>query len=179
MDIALFILLTLCTLAGVVLAAFQLPGLWLILACGAGYDGYFGWTRIGWMWWVGIVAAAIAVETFDTLAGMFAARKAGASRRAAIGALIGGFVGMIVLSVPIPIPGVGAIIGGLLGCFFGALLAEMSLNRQLTTGMKVGAFAAIGKLIGLTLKTSTAAIIAGTLISLAAWSTFGSASVLR
>ncbi len=176
---ALFILLTLCTLAGVALAAFQLPGLWLILACGAGYDGYFGWTRIGWMWWAGIVVAAIAVEIVDTLAGVLAARKAGASRRAAIGALIGGFIGMIVLSVPIPIPGVGAIVGGLLGCFFGALLAELSLNKHMSVGMKVGGFAVLGKIVGLTIKTSAAAIIAGTLISLAAWSTFGSDSMLR
>ncbi|HWL91947.1 MAG TPA: DUF456 domain-containing protein [Phycisphaerae bacterium] len=178
MEIAALGMLTVVALLGVALAAFQLPGTWLILAAAAGYDWYFDWQRFGWKWLIGLLIFAGLAEVVDTLAAVVAAKRAGASRRAAIGAVIGGFVGMILISVPIPIPVVGAVIGGLMGCFLGALLAELSLNKDIATGARVGLFATIGKIFGLVAKTSAAAVIAGTVISLAAWSTFWPANTL-
>lgn len=178
LEYASFAGLVVVALVGVLLAALQLPGVWLILAAAAGFDWSQGWRMIGWKWFAALIAIAIMAEVFDALSGVIAARKAGASRRAAVGALLGGFIGMIMLSVPIPIPGVGAIVGGLLGCFLGALIAELSLNKDLATGAKVGLFATIGKIIGLAARTSAAAAVAGTVISLAAWSIFFTSSAV-
>ena len=69
------------------------------------------------------------------------------------GALIGGIVGMIAFSLPMPI--IGTIAGGLIGCFAGAFIAELTDPRHAATNVdpldhsvRVGAFAAFGRLIG-------------------------------
>ena len=129
MSIALLIGLAVICVAGVVLAALQLPGTWLILAAALAYDWYGGWTEIGWKWLVGLAVVAVIAEVADSASAVLLARRAGASRRASIGALVGGFAGMFVLSVPLPL--VGTIVGGLVGCFVGAWrqLVVSPMNR--------------------------------------------------
>ena len=169
MDIVSLILLGVVAVAGVLLAVFQLPGTWLILAAAAGYDWYHDWQRIGWPWLVGLLAVAVAAEIADTASSMLAARKAGASRRASFGALIGGFAGMIFLTAALPIPVVGTIAGGMLGCFLGALIAEMTVRDDLAAGARVGVFATLGRLVGMLVKTGSAFAIAGAALGLAIW----------
>ncbi|MBN2560952.1 MAG: DUF456 domain-containing protein [Phycisphaerae bacterium] len=164
-DALLLIALVLLALGGTFLAALQLPGTWLILASAAGYDWYYGWQRIGWRWLVALAAVAAVAELLDTIASVAAARRAGASRRAAVGALLGGFLGMIILSVPIPI--VGTIAGGLVGCFVGALVAEMTVRDDIRAGARVGLFATLGRLVGIAGKTAAAMAIAGAAVCLA------------
>ncbi len=172
----LLIALILFALAGIVLAAFQLPGTWVILAAAIGYDWYFGFQRLGWKWLVALAAVAVIAEVLDSLFAVAMARKAGASRRAAVGALIGGFVGMFVLSLPMPV--VGTIAGGLLGCFAGAFLAELThpahpagaeldSGDRIALGTRVGVFAAIGRIMGLLAKMAAAFVIAGAAVALA------------
>ncbi len=163
MDIPLFIVLVLIAFAGLLLAALQLPGTWLILAAAAGYDWYYGWERFGWTWLVPLVLVAGAAELFEFLAGALVARMGGASRRASIAALVGGVLGMIFLSIPLPV--VGVIVGGLIGCFGGALLAELSLKKDVLTGTRVGVFAVAGRLLGTVAKISAAVVIAGITVS--------------
>lgn len=172
MDYLLLIILVFLAVAGVVLAVFQLPGTWLIIVAAVGYDWYHDWQRFGWLWLVILILFAGLVELFEFLAGALVARQAGASRRAAVCAMLGGFLGMFLFTIPIPIPGVGTIIGGLLGCFLGALVGELSLDKDLKTGARVGTFATIGRLIGLIAKSSAAIVIAGTTVSLAVYSFF-------
>ena len=95
MDYVILVLFALVAVAGVVLAVFQLPGIWLILAATAGYDWLYDWQRFGWKWLIALGLLAACAEVFDVLAGMAAARRAGASRRAAGGARIGGCRGLI------------------------------------------------------------------------------------
>ncbi len=163
MEIFLFSVLLLLSLAGLLLAAFQLPGAWLILLAAAGYDWYFGWQRFGWEWLLPLVLVAAAAEVFEFMAGALVARHGGASRRASIAALVGGVLGMFFLAIPLPV--VGVIVGGLIGCFAGALLAELSLNKDVLTGTRVGLFAVVGRLIGTIGKTAAAVVIAGVVVS--------------
>lgn len=165
METLLFIGLVAIALAGVVLAAFTLPGSWVILASAVGYDGYFGWQRFGWKWLAALGAIALAAEIIELAASAVVAGKAGASRRAAIGSLIGGFAGMILLSVSVPV--IGTILGGFIGCFIGALAGEMTLRDDLRTGLRVGLFATLGRLLGMMVKVSAAMAIAGAVVSLA------------
>jgi len=157
--------LVLLAVGGIVLAVFQLPGTWLILAGAAAYDWHYGWQRIGWKWLVVLLVLAGLAELLDTLASLIAARKAGASRRAAVGALLGGLIGMIVLSVPVPV--IGTVIGGLVGCFVGALIAELTVRNDLAAGARVGVFVTIGRLMGIMAKTAAALAIAGATVLLA------------
>ncbi len=165
-DVTLILLLALVAAAGLGLAVLQLPGIWLILAAGVAYDWYFDWSRITWVWLLALLGLAVASEIFDALAGAFAARKAGASKQATIGAFIGGFAGMIIFSIPIPV--LGTVVGGLLGCFCGALIGEMSVRSDMTAGTKIGTYAVLGKVIGIVAKTGAALAVAGGLLTLAA-----------
>jgi len=165
-DVTLILLLALVAAAGLGLSVLQLPGIWLMLAAGVAYDWYFDWSRITWMWLLALLGIAIASEIFDALAGAFAARKAGASKQATIGAFIGGFAGMIVFSIPVPV--LGTIAGGLLGCFLGALIGELSVRSDVAAGTKIGAFAVMGRIIGIVAKTGAALAVAGGLLTLAA-----------
>ena len=162
--ISLTLLIVFC-LIGIVLAAFAMPGTWLILVSTILYDWYYGWQRIGWRWLVALGVAALIAEGLEMLASVAAAKRAGASRRAAVGALVGGFAGMLLFSVPVPI--IGTIIGGLIGCFVGAVGAELTVKDDLAKGAKVGLFATMGRLGGLMAKTAAAMAMAGAAVSLA------------
>ena len=165
MSVLLLVMLSLFALAGILLSVLQLPGTWLIIACAIGYDWYHGWQSLGWQWLVGLGAVAVVAELIDSLAAVAAVRRAGASRRAAVGSLIGGFSGMILLSLPVPI--LGTIAGGLLGCFLGALVGEMTVRDDLGAGARAGLFATLGRVIGMMAKTAAALMIAGATVSLA------------
>lgn len=170
-DTLLLISLAVLAFIGIGLAVFQLPGTWLILASAAGYDWYYDWQRIGWKWLACLFVLAVVAEVVDNLASIVAARRAGASRRAVIGALVGGFLGMILFSIPIPV--IGTVAGGLAGCFVGALVMELTVRDDVRAGAKVGSFATLGKLIGLIAKTGAAMAIAGAAVVLAALDVWG------
>ncbi len=165
-DALLLILLIVLSLGGVVLAVLQLPGVWLILIAAAGYDWWYGWDRLGWRWLAALAGVAVAAEIVDALAAMVAVKRAGASRRATIGALVGGFAGMLLLSVPVPV--LGTVIGGIAGCFAGAVIGELSVRDDLSASARVGLFAALGRAAGLMIKTAAAIGVAGVAVSLAA-----------
>lgn len=170
--------LGLMALVGLGLAVFQLPGTWLILISAVGYDWFYGWSRLTLKWLVALALIAIAAEVFELVAGAFVSGKAGASRKAMIGAVVGGFAGMVVLTAAIPIPVVGTIIGGLIGCFVGAVVGEMSVHSEMGRSARVGIFAVIGRIIGLVAKTSAAVLIAGVTFTLALMSMLADAPVV-
>lgn len=165
--------LALACLAGLLLAAFQLPGVWLILIAGMCYDWRHGFAAIGWKWLAALAVVALAGEVIETLASVAMARRVGAGRRAAVGALLGGFAGMFLLSLPLPL--IGTIAGGVLGCFAGAALAEWTNpdfglragDDRLAHGARVGVFAAIGRVLGLMVKLAAAFVVAGAVLTLA------------
>jgi len=161
----LLTLFSIFCLAGVCLSTLQLPGNWLILAAAIGYDAYYHWQRFGWKWLVAFGALAAAAELAELLASAVVAQRAGASRRAGIGALVGGFAGMILLSIPVPI--IGTIVGGLVGCFAGALVMEMTLHDDVAKGTRVGVFAAVGRMLGLVVKLGVSMAMAGASVSMA------------
>ncbi len=162
-EIVAVILLILCCVVGVLITALRLPGTWLIVA-GAAVFGWWGdWTRVTVTLLVVLIGIGLAGEAIELLASIFTARRAGASRRAAWGGLIGGIVGMFLLSLPVPV--VGTIVGALLGCFAGAMLAELSVRKELGQGAKVGVFSAAGFALGAVAKLAVAMVMAGVLLT--------------
>ena len=116
-----------------------LPGLPIIWVSLLGYGLYDGWVDYGWKTMAAtglVVAVSIAV---DQLAGIYGAKKFGASRAGMIGSFVGAIVGVIVLSIP----------GLILGTFFGAMLCEMAFSkRNLKESLASGAGALLGFLAG-------------------------------
>jgi uncharacterized protein YqgC (DUF456 family) len=94
-----------------------------------------------------LTAAAIAI---DFAASAFGARKFGASPRAVIGAGLGALVG-IFFGLP----------GLLLGPFVGAVVGELSANRELRQAGKAGLGTWIGLLLGSVAKVALAFLMVG------------------
>ncbi len=166
MDWVWFVLLCLMCISGIALAMLKLPGTWIILIAAVVFSWQSGWERPATIiLWI-LLGIAIVAEVVEIAASLVTVRRAGASTRASWGAMIGGFAGMLFLSFPLPI--IGTIIGGIVGCFLGAAIAEMTLDRGLQQGARVGFFAAVGQVFGMVAKAGLAMVMAGTAVT-AAW----------
>jgi len=135
--------LVIAGLAGVVLPA--LPGHVLILAglvIGAWADGFM---RVGP--WTMAVIATIAVASYgiDFAAAALGARHLGASPRAMTGAALGTIAGFF-FGVP----------GLILGPFVGAVVGELTANRDMVRAGKAGVAAWVGFAIGTAVKVGLA-----------------------
>lgn len=138
MHVALWILaiaLVAVGVAGTVLPA--LPGallvfLGILLAAWADHFARIGiWTLIV----LGVLTAL--AHTIDLLITLLGVRRSGASGRAAIGAGLGALVGLF-----FGIPGL------ILGPFVGAVLAELTVHRDVARAGRAGLAAWIGYLVG-------------------------------
>ena len=158
-DVVLIVILLFVCALGMLLAVLQLPGTWLIVAGATGYALYYDWQRIGMYAVIAGAVVAVLAEAGETLSGLVAAKRAGASRRAAWYGLFGGLAGALLLTVPVPL--VGTIVGAVIGCFVGAFLAEMQEGRSLQAGARSGTYSAIGRALGSVLKILAALIISG------------------
>ncbi|UCG33097.1 MAG: DUF456 domain-containing protein [Phycisphaerales bacterium] len=157
--------LTLAALLGVLLAALQLPGTWLILAAAIVYDWCYDWAKLGLVVLSVLAGLAVLGEVVEFAASYVFAGKAGGSRRAAWGGVIGGLVGMFVFTLPVPV--LGTIAGGIIGCFVGAIVGEMTRHDDLQRSARVGIGAALGHIAGMIAKLALAFVIAGVAVSLA------------
>lgn len=166
--LALLILINLVWLATVI---FYLPGNWLMVIT----TGLFAW----WQWDQGIFSIytliAIALlatigEIIEFLGGMHGARKAGASKRAAIGAIFGAIAGAMIGTVWIPIP----VLGTLLGCCAGAAAVtcgiELMLIKNMDHSIRSGLGAGFGVFIGTTGKFIVGILIWTIIAITAFWS---------
>lgn len=142
------ILLPVLGLAGPGLVLFSLPGTWLLLAIAGVAE-----------WWteprlfspatiVCVLVLAATGEAWEFFVSSQRARRAGAGKRGAIGALAGGMVGAILGTVFIPVPLVGTLVGGGAGAFALSATLERAGGAALPAAMRVGRAAASGQLIG-------------------------------
>ncbi len=143
---------------GVLLAMVRLPGSWLVLVAAVACSWRFDWTRPPWQLLIILAVLAIVGELVEFLGSAVTARRAGASGRTSLAALVGGIVGMFVFSIPLPV--IGTILGGLLGCFLGAVVAEVTVRRDTMHGVQVGFFAAVGQVLGILGKTMVTFVMA-------------------
>lgn len=157
MDMFLYGIAAACIVGG--LAAAIVPGLpgiplifagiWLI----SGADHYH---HLGLWWLLAIALIGTIGLMLDVLAGALGAKRAGASRRAVLGALAGTCVGLF-----FGLPGL------LLGPFIGAVVGELSAGNSMLRSTHVG----IGTWIGLIFGTLVKMVASMTMVALfaAAW----------
>lgn len=150
MDWFYYLLLALVMVAGLSLNLLSMPGLWLMWAATILYGWVTGWVYIGWVGLLVLLILAIAAEAAEAVLGGAAAKKAGGSTRAAIGAMIGGFLGAIFLTFGLFV--IGTVIGACLGSAAGALLAELTVRRHPVHLSRVGWAAAQGRLLAVLVK---------------------------
>jgi uncharacterized protein YqgC (DUF456 family) len=147
-------------LFGLFINVMTLPGLWLMAAT-FGIYGWLTWSRhyVGWRSIALMGALATIAEVVEIVAGGAGAKKAGASRRAMIGAVVGGILGAMFLTFLIPIPIVGTIIGVCLGAALGAGIVELIIRRDLGQAIRVGGGAFKGRLMGIVSKLAIGAVM--------------------
>jgi uncharacterized protein YqgC (DUF456 family) len=168
--------LTLLNAVWLLLVVLGLPGTWLMAASTA---------LLAWWQWdesrsntdqmfsiyllIAIVVLAVLGEIVEFMAGTVGAKRAGASRRGAVGALIGGIVGGIGATFLIPILFVGTLIGAVLGAAIGAWTGELSGGREYSAALKSGVGAGVGRLGGTIGKLAIAVVMWVTITVAAFW----------
>jgi len=129
-----------------VLTLFMLPGMWLALAA-AGLAEWVTDERLFSPWSLGgCLVLALLGELWEFSASAARAKKAGAGRRGAIGALIGGFLGAIAGTMILPV--IGTIAVGGLGALAGSFALERDGGRSVDEALRVGKAAATGQVLG-------------------------------
>ena len=101
-DTVAILLLAIVELAGLLMVPLGLPGLWVMIMGLLGYGWFTDFQTVGFWTTTLVLALALLGEFIETWLGFRFARKYGASKRAAWGALIGGLVGAVV-GVPVPV----------------------------------------------------------------------------
>lgn len=133
----------------VALILLGLPGTWLMIATAALVE-----------WWtddtlfhvatLGVAAGLGALgELIEFLASAGGAKRAGATKSGAMGALMGGIVGAILGTIFIPVPLLGSLAGGAMGAFAGSAMLEHGGGKELRDAMHVGRGAAVGHVLGM------------------------------
>ena len=159
-------IVTLFALLGVVLTAATLPGIWIMILAAAGCQAWlmlrqppmqmFEWWTLG-----ACLIIALVAEVVEIFASAVGAKKAGGTRRGAIGSVIGALGGALLGTVFIPIPILGTIAGAALGAGAGAIIAERHNGRKTwSEASTIGAGAAIGRLAATVAKVAFACIVA-------------------
>ena len=140
-GISIALLIMLIGLIGSVVPG--LPGSPVVLIAAICHRFYFGEASISNLFFVVLVLLTILSLVLDFLAGTLGAKKFGATWRGMTGAVIGGIVGMF-FSIP----------GIILGPFLGAMVLEMTGDKEFKLAAKAGAGAVIGLLLGVVGKFS-------------------------
>jgi uncharacterized protein YqgC (DUF456 family) len=153
-----YLLMLVVQVTGLFLNILGLPGLWIMVAALVGFawvtqfDRYVGWHGI-----ISVLVLAVIAEILEFFAGSAGAKKAGASRRAMVGAIVGGLIGGFLFTIPLPI--IGTIFGVCIGCFIGAALVEMGVVGSPDHAFRVGWGAAKGRFWGIMLKLAVGIVM--------------------
>jgi hypothetical protein len=118
-------------------------GMWLAAAV----DHY---RHVGLWWLLGIALVGAAGVILDLAAGALGAARVGASRQAVWGALIGASAGFF-----LGLPGI------VLGPFAGALIGQLSVERNVARAAEVGIGAWIGQIFGVVAKLTASVVMLG------------------
>ena len=135
-GLSLALLVMLAGLIGSLLPG--LPGTPLVLVAAVGHRLCYGPSSVSNAVLMILVVLALAALLFDFLAGLFGARKLGATWRGAIGAVLGGIAGLFFGP-----PGI------IIGPFVGATLLELSGGREWKPAAKAGLGATLGLFLGI------------------------------
>ena len=141
-DTVAILLLAIVEVAGLLIVPLGLPGLWVMVLGLVSYGWFTEFQTVSFWTTTLVLALAVLGELIETWLGFRFARKYGASKRAAWGALIGGLVGAV---VGVPVPVIGSVIGAFVGSFAGGALFEYTMSAHTGTAVAAGWGAVLGR----------------------------------
>ncbi len=143
LEIIIYVILAVVSVAGVILTIFALPGVWLV---------YISIIILAILGKFAIITPTILIILFlltllstfiDNIVIALGAKKLGGSKYGMIGAILGVFIGALIANIP------GMLIGSFLGATLGEyIFAKKDLNKSLKAGL--GSF--IGVITSIVLK---------------------------
>ena len=148
-EAILEVVLILCEIAAIAIAALSFPGPLAASICCLVYvllspEPIFQWWHLGIFF-----ALSVFSELFDVLSSYWGARAFGkASRLAGISSIVAGLVLAFFGTLILPV--VGTIIGALAGAFLGAYIVEAATDRK--KGLKIAFGAMLARLFAMVLK---------------------------
>ena len=150
-DLLLYLLVLLISLAGVALNVASLPGNWVMFLAALGLSAWHGWQKPHWMGLLLILVILLLAEVLEFVGGMIGARKFGASKSASWaaigGALVGGIIGIPPITVAVL--GIDHIVCAILGAFIAAWIVELLWQRPMGEATKAATGAALGRGMGI------------------------------
>jgi uncharacterized protein YqgC (DUF456 family) len=114
-----------------------LPGPPLVLIAALGHRLWFGPHSAGPLVLISLVALTVAALVLDYFAGVYGAKRFGATWRGVLGAFIGGLVGLF-FSIP----------GIIIGPFLGAMVFELMGGYEFSKASRAGLGATLGVFAG-------------------------------
>lgn len=140
------------------LNVFGLPANWIIL----GLVGLWQWllpagSRAGWVFWLILIALAVAGEILELLLQVAKAKRYGSSSTGTFMGMIGAIAGAIFLA-PL-FWGLGAFIGALAGAWLGCLLMELLKGRSGAEALHSAYGTFMGRFLGTVCKTGVGAVM--------------------
>ena len=169
----LYVYLTLLILLNVMwlcLTFFALPGNWMIVLSAWGFAWWRSEDHVFSMFTLVVITVLATVgEIVEFFAGMGGAKKAGASWRGSVGAIIGMVIGAIMGTVLLPVPMVGTLFGACVGAGVGAWGLEMAGGRAMDESVRFGVGAGVGTLIGTGTKIAMGVLICVVVAVAAFW----------
>lgn len=123
---------------------FGVPGGWVAFAAIVIYDAVTGFSSIGILLLVVMLAIGVLGEIIESFLGLVYVAQKGATKWGVLGAFVGGLGGAIGGSMLLPF--LGGVVLGLLGAFAGAVAFEYLYYRSMDRALQTGFFAFVGKL---------------------------------
>ncbi len=139
-----------------------IPGGWIALAAIVIFDLATGFSTVGWVLLVVMIAIATLGEIIESFFGLVYVAQRGATKWGVLGAFVGGLAGAVGGGFVLPF--IGSILLGLAGAFAGAVLFEYVYYRSLDRALQTGFSAFIGKLAAMFVKFALGLVVFGIFI---------------
>jgi len=166
MEILVFVLLLIIFGLALVLELFGLYGNLIIMFASLVYAFFTNFQVLTMKVICLLFVLYLAGEALEFFLVMVGARRFGATRQAALAAVVGGIVGAL---LALFLGGIGAIPGALFGIFLGPFLVELKSGRDLVQSARAGSGSLLGRLGAIIAKV----VICLVMISVAAFALWG------
>jgi uncharacterized protein YqgC (DUF456 family) len=156
MDVAIYVLTLIFSLAAGVAIVFSIPGLLVVAVLNTLLIWYKGFDpNTAYLWWSWLLW--VVPEGAEYVLGIIAAKLAKAGNRTTIGAMIGGVLGAIV-GAPF-LFGLGALLGLMIGAFVTAFALDYVEKQDLASAIKVAVAVLISKAAAMALRFTALGVL--------------------
>ena len=140
-----------------------LPGNWIIIGAALIVAVVTKFTTITWGYFFLCLGLALLGELIESLLGTVVVAKRGGTRWGIIGSFLGGLIGVVGGSTVVP--PLGSVVFGFIGAFAGAVLGEVIHYGDISSALRIGGWAFLGRMMAIMGKISVGCVIFWIIVS--------------